>query len=211
MRVKICGVNSPAAFDAAAAAGADWVGFVFFGRSPRVVTAGEAAALSARLTGGPMRVGLFVEPSDDDLAQVLDLLPLAALQLYAPPERCAAVEARFGVPAWRSVAIASRADLPAWDQSAAWVIEPRAAAAASRPGGNAQTMDWTILAGWHPSKPWLLAGGLTAANVGHAIAQSGAEAVDVSSGVETAPGQKSAALIAAFVSAARIDPAAALV
>ena len=211
MRVKICGVNSPAAFDAAAEAGADWIGFVFFARSPRVVTAIEAATLSARTKSVPLRVGLFVEPSDDDLARVLDQMPLAALQLYAPAERCTLIAAKFGVPVWRSIAIASPADLPTDGDPAAWVIEPRPAAGASRPGGNAQTMDWAMLRGWNPPKPWLLAGGLTPANVRQAIAQSGAQAVDVSSGVETAPGRKSAALIAAFVSAARIDPAAAVV
>ena len=211
MKVKICGVNSAAAFDAAAEALADWVGFVFFARSPRAVTAAEAAELSAREAGGPLRVGLFVDPSDDDIARVLDVVPLAALQLYAPVSRCMEVANRFGVAIWRAVPVASRDDLPTESGPAAWVIEPRPPAGATRPGGNAQTMDWDMLRGWPAPAPWLLAGGLTPANVGEAIARSGADAVDVSSGVETAPGIKSAALIAAFVSAARIDQAAALV
>ena len=211
MKVKICGVNSAAAFDAAAEAAADWVGFVFFARSPRVVTAPEAARLSARTTGGPLRVGLFVEPTDDELARVLDAVPLAALQLYAPPGRCSVIAGKFDIAVWRAVGITSREDLPTADGSAAWVIEPRAPAGASRPGGNAQTLNWDLLHGWIAPAPWLLAGGLTPANVRDAASRSGAEAVDVSSGVETAPGVKSPALIAAFVSAARIDPAAALV
>ncbi len=204
MRVKICGVNSPAAFDAAAEAAADWVGFVFFERSPRHVTPAAAAALSHRLPNGPRRVGLLVDPTDDAVAAVLDALPLHALQLYAPPARIAAIRARFGVPVWRAIGVAGPADLPdGAGVAACLVIEPRAPAGADRPGGNATTMDWSMLAGWEPGVPWLLAGGLTPGNVGQAIAQSGAVAVDVSSGVESAPGVKDPALIAAFVAAAR--------
>lgn len=204
MRVKICGVNSAAAFDAAAEARADWVGFVFFARSPRCVSAREAAGLSARLSGGPARVGLFVEPSDDDVAEVLDRLALDALQIYAPAARVLALREKFGVDVWRSLAVASASDLSeAAGAEAALVVEPRPPAGAVRPGGNAARLDWRVLAGWQAPVPWLLAGGLTPENVAEAIAQSGAEAVDVSSGVETSPGVKDAGLIAAFFAAAR--------
>ena len=203
MRVKICGVNSPAAFDAAAEAGADWVGFVFFARSPRAVTPGEASRLSARLAGGPARVGLFVDPSDDQVALTLDRLPLDVLQLYACPKRSAEIRARFGVAVWHAVGLAEKADLPPRaDHVDGLVVEPKAPAGAGRPGGLAMRLDWPMLAGWQPGVPWLLAGGLDPANVVEAIAASGAQAVDVSSGVETSPGVKDPALIAAFLAAA---------
>jgi phosphoribosylanthranilate isomerase len=192
IRVKICGVNSEAAFDAAAEAGADWVGFVFFAGSPRAVTPGVAAGLSGRLRGGPGRVGLFVEPEDAAIEAALGALPLDALQLYTSPERVAAIAKRFGVPVWRAVGVAGAADLPAAaGAAAALLIEPRAAAGAPRPGGNGIVFNWGLLRGWRPGFDWLLAGGLTPANVGAAIAVSGAGAVDVSSGVESTEGVKS--------------------
>ena len=202
MKVKICGVNSEAAADAACEAGADWVGFVFAAPSPRLVTAEQARALSARLDT-PGCVGLFVEPQDDAVRRILDAVPLDALQIYAPAARCSDIAALTGLPVWRSAPVSRPADLPMQTEGSAWVIEPRAAAGASRPGGNGLALDWTMLRGWKAPGPWLLAGGLTPANVRQAIEESGARAVDVSSGVETAPGVKSPALIAAFVKKAR--------
>ena len=204
MRVKICGVNSPAAFDAAAEAGADWVGFVFHGVSPRCVSPGMAAQLSARLPGGPARVGLFVDPTDDDLARVLDTLHLHALQLYTPPERLSFIRAKFDVPVWHTLGVARPQDLPETAGiAAALVVEPKPPPEADRPGGLGLRMDWSMLAGWDPGALWLLAGGLTPGNVGEAVRQSGAPAVDVSSGVESAPGVKDPARITAFVKAAK--------
>ncbi len=207
VQVKICGVNSPAAFDAAAQAGADWVGFVFFDRSPRCVGAAQAAALSSRLAGGPLRVGLFVDPTDDAIAGVLDALPLDALQLYAPAPRVDEIRERFGIPVWRSVGVSAPADLPpGTGRASRLVIEAKPPAGADRPGGNAVAVDWGMLSGYAPACEWMLAGGLTAANVRQAIAQSGAASVDVSSGVESAPGVKAPALIGAFVAAAKQGP-----
>ncbi len=204
IRVKICGVNSEAAWDAAAEAGADWVGFVFFAGSPRAVTPAVAAGLARRLEGGPRRVGLFVEPEDAAIAATLGAVPLDALQLYTSPERVAAIANRFGVPVWRAAGVSTARDLPAQaGAAAALLIEPLAAAGASRPGGNGIIFDWGVLRGWRPGFDWLLAGGLTPDNVGAAIAASGADAVDVSSGVESALGVKSPDLIRAFVAAAR--------
>jgi phosphoribosylanthranilate isomerase len=204
VRVKICGVNSPTAFDAAAEAGADWIGFVFFERSPRCVSPARAALLSGRLVGGPARVGVFVDPTDADLDTVLDAMRLHALQVYAAPERISAIRARFNVPVWKPIAVAAPDDLPEdGGIAAALVVEPKAPPGADRPGGLAERLDWAMLKDWQPATPWLLAGGLTPANVAEAIAASGAAAVDVSSGVETAPGVKDPALIAAFVAAAR--------
>lgn len=201
--VKICGVNDAAAFDAAVDAGADFVGFVFFPRSPRHVTPAEAAGLSARHAGGPCRVGLFVDPSDDEIAAVLAEVALSALQIYAPAERTAELRTRFNLPVWRAVGVTKRADLPDAAGADQLLIEPRPPADATRPGGNAATLDWSLLSGWTAPAPWLLAGGLTPANVATAIRATGAPGVDVSSGVERWPGAKDPALIRAFIAAAK--------
>jgi phosphoribosylanthranilate isomerase len=202
--VKICGVNDAAAFDTAVAAGADFVGFNFFPASPRCVTPAQAAALSSRHAGGPRRVGLFVAPEADEVAAVLAVLKLDALQLYVPAERAAELGAHFGLPVWRAVGIAARADLP-HDAGGAdrLLIEAKAPAEARHPGGNAVAFDWSLLSGWTAPCPWVLAGGLTPGNVATAIRATGAPAVDVSSGVERAPGVKDPALIRAFIAAAR--------
>ena len=201
-KVKICGVNTPEAL--AAAAGADWVGLVFFPRSPRFVTPEQAAAISATLPGGPARVGLFVDPADDAVQAALDRVPLAALQIYAPAERAAALRTRFGLPVWHAVGIGTPADLPEHATGVdALMLDAKPPVGATRPGGNAAGFDWSMLQAWTPPLPWLLAGGLTPANVAGAIRLSHAPAVDVSSGVETAPGVKSADLIRAFITAAK--------
>jgi phosphoribosylanthranilate isomerase len=201
IRVKICGINDAAGRDAAIAAGADWLGFVFFPASPRAVTPDQAACLAA---GVPARVGLFVRPDDADIAAVLGAVRLDVLQIYDTADRCADIRARFGTPVWRAVGVAVPADLPT-DAGGVdgFVIEAKPPAGATRPGGNASTFDWGVPAGWRAKLPWLLAGGLTPENVAAAIRAAGAAAVDVSSGVERAPGVKDAALIAAFVASAR--------
>jgi phosphoribosylanthranilate isomerase len=202
--VKICGITDAEAFDTAVAAGAEWVGFVFFPASPRAITPARAAALSARVAGGPKRVGLFVDPRDEEVAVALATLPLDVLQLYASAPRAAALRARFGVPVWRAVGVTARAELPGAAEGVdGFVIEAKPPPGASRPGGNAIVLDWSILAGWDAPLPWLLAGGLTPENVAGAIHASGARAVDVSSGVERARGVKDPGLIRAFIAAAR--------
>lgn len=201
MRVKICGIADATGREAARAAAADWIGFLFFPRSPRVVTPARAAALAGE--GGPARVGLFVDPTDAEVAAALAALRLDALQLYAPAERVAAIRARFGVPVWHALGVGSARELPETTEADALVVEAKPPPGADRPGGNAARLDWSILAGWRAPAPWLLAGGLTPDNVRVAIAQSGATAVDVSSGVESAPGVKDPALVHAFVTAAR--------
>ncbi|MCB5945868.1 phosphoribosylanthranilate isomerase [Acidocella sp. KAb 2-4] len=203
-KVKICGVNSPAAFDAVAEAGAEYLGFVFFPPSPRYVTPAEAAILSARQAGGPLRVGLFVNPGFDEIDAVLQTISLDILQVHAAPATVAALRDRFGRPVWRQLGVASAADFPAADERAdGYVVEAKPPPGATRPGGNAVRADWALLATFRPAKPWLLAGGLNPGNVAEAIARTGAPGVDVSSGVETAPGVKSPELIRAFVRAAR--------
>lgn len=205
---KICGLNDATGFDAAVAAGADLIGFVFYPPSPRAVTPGQAAALSARHAGGPLRVGLVVDATDALLEEILAALPLDILQLHGQenPERCDAIRQRFGVPVMKALGIASRADLALLDHYAPvvdrFLLDAKPPPGASLPGGNAASFDWTILAGAAIPRPWLLAGGLTPSNVAEAIQISGAPGVDVSSGVEKARGVKDPALIAAFVTAA---------
>ncbi len=203
-QVKICGVNSDAAFDVSVEAGADFIGFVFFQRSPRFVSARQAASLSSRHQGGPARVGLFVLPDPAELEAVMDLVKLDVLQIYGDEAACKAAAELSGLPVWRPFGVKTHADLPVQAGSAAgFVIESASPAAATRPGGNAVPMDWGLLAGWQAPAPWLLAGGLTAETVQEAIVKSGASGVDVSSGVETLPGVKSPSLIKRFIANAR--------
>ncbi len=209
VRVKVCGVNSPVALDAAVSAGADMLGFVFFPPSPRALSPADAAALAALDTGDAERVGLFVDPSDGEIEAVLSALPLDVVQLHGSetPERCAAVRARFGLPVMKALGVASPPDLealadyaPAVDR---FLLDAKPPAGAELPGGNAAAFDWRIASGRAVPRPWLLAGGLTPDNVARAVAQSGAPGVDVSSGVEKARGVKDPALVRAFVAAAK--------
>lgn len=211
VRVKICGVRDAPALTAAAEAGADFVGLVFFPRSPRAVSVEVAAALAAdRPAGGPGLVGLFVDPADDDLSAVLRQVPLDWLQLHGhePPDRVAEIRQRFGLPVLKAVGVGSRAEaeeaVAAYAPVAdALLFDAKAPPGSTRPGGNAVAIDAAMLAGLACPLPWLLAGGLTPDTVAGAIRASGAPGVDVSSGVERAPGEKDPALIRAFVAAAR--------
>ena len=204
IRVKVCGISTQDAMNAAADAGADWVGFVFFPPSPRAVLPAQAAALSSHRPGGPLRVGLFVHPTDDDIARVLDVLALDVLQLHGTATRAAELRAKFGVPVWHVSLIASRNDLPdAADGVDGLLLDAKPSQSATLPGGNAQVFDWSILEGWRAPAPWLLAGGLTPDNVATAMRASGALAVDASSGLERVRGTKDVALVHAFVAAAR--------
>jgi phosphoribosylanthranilate isomerase len=207
--VKICGVNDAAGFDAAVAAGADMIGFVFYPASPRAVTPAQAAGLSGRVVGGPERVGLFVDPDDALLEAVLAALPLDVIQLHGEetPARAAAIRARFGLPVMKALGVAEPADLarladyaPAVDR---FLLDAKPPPGASLPGGNAAAFDWRLVAGRAIPRPWLLAGGLTPETVAEALRQSGAPGVDVSSGVERTRGVKDPARIARFVAAAR--------
>jgi len=205
MKIKICGICSKAGYEAAADAGAAYAGFVFFPPSPRFLSPAAAGALAR--PGGPTRVGLFVDPTDADIDAAIGPAALDVLQIYASADRAAAIRARFGLPVWHAVGVAVAADLP---RDAPGVdrllLDAKAPPDATLPGGNAHSFDWTILRGWAPPVPWLLAGGLTPGNVADAIRLSGATAVDVSSGVERARGVKDPALIDAFIAAAKASP-----
>ncbi len=202
-QVKICGLNDEVGIDAAVEHGADWLGFVFFAKSPRAVNPSRAAALSARHAGGPGRVGLFVRAGDDTIRACLDRVRLDALQIYDTAERAASIRARFGLPVWLACGIRDAADLPVAALADRMLLESRPPEGVDRPGGNATRMDWQVLADWQAPCPWMLAGGLEPTNVSEAMRITQAPAVDVSSGVEFEPGRKDPLRIAAFVAAVR--------
>ena len=209
VQVKICGVRSRADIDAAAAAGAAYVGFNFFDRSPRYVDLQTAAALAASCPPGLSRVGLTVDADDAALAALVAAVPLDWLQLHGSesPGRVAEVRVRFGLPVMKALGVADEDDLAAIDSYSdaadKLLIDARAHPDAVLPGGNGLPFDWRLITGRAWRLPWMLAGGLTPGNVAEAIRLTGARQVDVSSGVESAPGVKDAARIAAFVAAAQ--------
>lgn len=207
--VKICGLSEMNALNAAVEAGADYVGLVFFPPSPRAVSPDQAAALAGAVEDRVKRVGLFVDPSDDEVDAVLARAPLDLLQLHGDetPDRASELRARTGLPVIKALKIADADDLDGarayQDRVDMLLFDAKPPKGATRPGGNAEAFDWTLLAGRSWSQPWFLAGGLTAANVGAARRVTGATLIDASSGVETAPGRKDVAKIREFIAAAR--------
>jgi len=208
-KIKICGISTPDALDAAIAARADHCGFVFFAPSPRNLTTGAARELSARADGRIGKVGLFVDPDDALLAKAVAAGALDAIQLHGDetPERAAQLRARFGLPVWKVVSVAAPADVAragAYRDAADLILfDAKTPKGAALPGGMGLRFDWSLLAAYRGPLPWGLAGGLAPANVAEAIRATGAPLVDTSSGVESAPGVKDPALIAAFCAAAR--------
>jgi phosphoribosylanthranilate isomerase len=207
--IKICGISTPDALDTAIAARADFIGLVFFAKSPRHVDPAKAAALAARAGGRSGVVGLFVDPTPEFLTSVLATVPLDHIQLHGreTPGEVAAIAARHGLPVWKAVGVRKRADALAADRyagaAARVLFDAKPPEGADLPGGNGLRIDWAVLKGLRPALPWMLAGGLDPENVAEAIALTGAPAVDVSSGVESAPGLKDPARITAFCAAAR--------
>jgi phosphoribosylanthranilate isomerase len=207
--VKICGLKTPETVEAAIAAGADLVGFVFFPPSPRHLSLSAAKALGSHVAGRAGKVALTVNASDDELHDIVGALAPDMLQLHGveTPERVAAVRTRFGLPVIKALPIATRGDLTPVRQYEKVVdrllFDARPPRDATRPGGLGTPFDWTLLRGLDLPVPYLLSGGLDAANVAQAIAITGATGVDVSSGVERAPGEKDVEKIRAFVRAAR--------
>lgn len=208
-RVKICGLRDAAMLDAAVQAGAAYVGLVFFEKSPRNVTLAQAAALAAMVPAGVAKVALVVDADDAQLDALLAQVPVDILQLHGAetPARVTAVKARYGLPVMKAVGVAGPDDLAALDIYAQvadqLLVDAKPPKGADLPGGNGLAFDWRLIAGRRWPVPWMLAGGLTPANVAQAVALTGAGQVDVSSGVESAPGVKDAALIAAFCAALR--------
>jgi phosphoribosylanthranilate isomerase len=207
IKVKICGLSSEAALEAAVAGGASHVGFVFYPPSPRAVDAERAASLGRSLPAGIVKVGLFVDAGDEAIAEVLAKAPLDMLQLHGDetPRRIRDIRRRFGLPVMKAVKLASASDVAAADEYLPvvdWLLfdaKPPAGMKGTLPGGNALSFDWSLIAARSWSRPWMLSGGLNSANLAAAVGATQASAVDVSSGVEDAPGRKSPAKIAAFL------------
>jgi phosphoribosylanthranilate isomerase len=205
--IKFCGLTQAADIDAAVAAGARYVGFVFFEKSPRHLSREAARALALAVPPGVMKVALTVNADDALLDDILAQVPLDMLQLHGkePPERVAEVRARHGLPVMKAVGVATGDDLPALETYGGvadqLLVDAKPPPGAALPGGNGLAFDWRLIAGRRWPVPWMLAGGLTPANVAQAVAMTGARQVDVSSGVERAPGVKDAALMADFAAA----------
>jgi phosphoribosylanthranilate isomerase len=207
--VKICGLSTPEALDAALDAGADMVGFVFFPPSPRHVAFDVARALGRRARGRLQKVALTVDAPDELLDAVVDALRPDLLQLHGkePPARLSALKKRFGLPVMKAVAVEANGDLAVAASYTAiadrLLFDARATSEATRPGGLGKSFDWRVLQGIDPGIAYMLSGGLDARNVGDALRITGAGGVDVSSGVERATGEKDPDKIRAFVRAAR--------
>lgn len=217
--VKICGVRTPETALAAARAGADFLGFVFFRKSPRFISAEAAEALIVELKqvsfdegfAIPKLVGLFVDAGEKELSEAAPFLTHFQFHGHESPERCAEMGDEFAVEVIKAIPVGASGDIAAADEYAEaadlLLFDAKPPPGAARPGGHGVAYDWSALSGYGGDTPYLVAGGLTAENVAEAIlAQKKAAAfsgVDVSSGVETAPGEKDAALVKAFIAAAK--------
>ena len=208
-KVKICGLKTEAALAAALAGGADYVGLVFFPPSPRNVTPAMAKALAARARGRAKIVALMVDPDDALIAEVVASAAPDLLQLHGceTPARVAEIRARWGIPVMKAVPVETADDARAVRQfsPAADLIlfDARAPADSARPGGNGAPFDWRTLLGVTEGIAFVLSGGLTPDNVAEAIRLTGATTVDVSSGVESSPGEKDPELIRRFLRAVK--------
>jgi phosphoribosylanthranilate isomerase len=203
---KICGLSTPETLAAAIDGGASHVGFVFFAPSPRNLSFDAAAGLAGRVPDYVGRVGVFVDPDDALLERAGRAGQLDVLQLHkTAPERIAAIKARHRLPIWAAVAVKTRADLdaarPLSGLADRILYDARTPEGAALPGGMGVRFDWGLLDGFSHPAPWVLSGGLDAANVGEAIRRTRAPIVDVSSGVESAPGMKDVHKIGAFLKA----------
>ncbi|HEY0329079.1 MAG TPA: phosphoribosylanthranilate isomerase [Rhodopseudomonas sp.] len=207
--VKICGLSTRATLDAALTAGADMVGLVFFPASPRHVGLDRARELGDATGDRAAKVALTVDADDALLEAVIAALRPDILQLHGreSPARVAAIRRRFGVPVMKALGVAVAADLaPLSDYAAVAdriLFDARPPKGATRPGGLGAAFDWRLLQGLDLARPLMVSGGLTADNVAEAVRITGAGGVDISSGVETAPGVKDPELIRAFIRAAR--------
>lgn len=210
IRVKICGLTRPEDVSAVADAGAAYAGFVFFPKSPRNVTIEQARHLAVEVPVGVAKVALVVNADDALLDAITAAVPLDILQLHGSesPKRVSEVRSRYGLPVMKAVGVADQEDVAALDLYAEVadqiLVDAKPPKNADLPGGNGVSFDWRLISARRWSKPWMLAGGLTPDNVAEAIALTGAKQVDVSSGVETAPGVKDAGVILEFIQATRV-------
>jgi len=207
--VKICGLATVDDVRACADAGANYMGLVFFEKSPRNITIPAARELALAAPLGLAKVALVVNPSDAELDAITASVPLDMVQLHGreTPERVAEVKARYGLPVMKAVGIADGDDLPKLESyfgvADQILVDAKPPKGGELPGGNGLSFDWRLIAGRRWPCPWMLAGGLTPENVAEAVKMTGAKQVDVSSGVEDAPGQKNAELIQKFVQSSR--------
>lgn len=208
--VKICGLKEVAGVKAAAQAGARYIGLNFFPKSPRYVTPKQAAALALAAPAGVAKVALVVDATDALIDGILANVPVDMLQLHGAesPARVAEVKKRYGLPVMKAIGVADAADIA---QIAGYeavadqiLVDAKPPQNAALPGGNGLIFDWRLIAGRKWQRPWMLAGGLTPDNVAEAIRRTGAAQVDVSSGVESAPGVKDRTKIKAFIEAAGV-------
>lgn len=207
LAIKICGLSTPETVGAAIQAGASHVGFVHFTKSPRHVAPDQIRALSAAIPVHVQRIAVVVDPTDEILAELVATGALSAFQLHGKetPERAAAIRARFGLPVWKAISVKTRADIDAANAYAGaadlLLFDAKTPDGAALPGGMGLRFDWTLVQGAPIAAPWGLSGGLGIDNVAEAIRITGAPLVDVSSGVESAPGIKSVDKIMAFCKA----------
>ena len=208
VNVKICGISQASHVQAAVDAGARYLGFVFFEKSPRHLSLDAASALAADVPVGICKVALTVNATDAFLDDLVAAVPLDMLQLHGAesPARVAEVKARYGLPVMKAVGVADKEDLTALETYAQvadqLLVDAKPPKGGDLPGGNGLAFDWRLIAGRRWAVPWMLAGGLDPSNVAEAIAMTGARQVDVSSGVENAPGQKETNRIVSFCAAA---------
>ncbi|MEM5469935.1 phosphoribosylanthranilate isomerase [Celeribacter marinus] len=208
-RVKICGLTTSDAVSASVEAGAQYLGFVFFPKSPRNVDIATARALALDVPMGVAKVALVVDPSDEALERITGEVPIDMIQLHGKEslERVTEVRTRFGLPVMKAVGVSGPADLQALNAygmvADQLLVDAKPPQGADLPGGNGVSFDWRLVSkrGWNA--PWMLAGGLTQENVVQAIQMTGAKQIDLSSGVESAPGIKDPAKIQAFMNAIR--------
>ena len=214
MNVKICGLKIPSDIDNCIKAGADFIGFVFFQKSPRHLSPANAAELSDYYEcnysdSGIKKVALCVNPTDTELSEIISTSKPDFLQLHGiePPMRVDEIRQKYGLPIIKAIRVKTQLDIKASQQyniSADWLLFDAAASADLMPGGNGESFNWSLLADFECDLPWMLAGGLNPNNVAHAIAQTNPDGVDVSSGVEASTGIKDDLLITAFVKSAKM-------
>ena len=214
MNVKICGLKTPSDIDNCIKAGADFIGFVFFRKSPRHLSPANAAELSDYYernysASGIKKVALCVNPTDEELFEIVSTSKPDFLQLHGtePPMRVDEIRQKYRLPIIKAIRVKTQLDIEASQQyniSADWLLFDAAASADLMPGGNGESFNWSLLADFECDLPWMLAGGLDPNNVAHAIAQTNPDGVDVSSGVEASVGIKDDLLISAFVKSAKM-------
>ena len=209
VRVKICGVTSQQLMRDVGNAGAQYAGLVFFEKSPRNLSLDKARSIALEAPTGLAKVALLVNPSDRFLDSLTTTVPLDMIQLHGSetPERVSEIKQKTGLPVMKAIGVAEKDDLRKLDVYATvadqLMVDAKPAKDAILPGGNGYAFDWSLLQGRRWTGPWMLAGGLKPENVAQAIAITGAQQIDVSSGVEICPGKKDKQKINAFVRAAQ--------